>query len=302
MLLAFVGDVHGCTAHAFAALMRLQDERQVRLDAIVQVGDLGAHRSTETLAESDRWYLTNNPAQAHIFQVLGADDATADVLRVVRDTLGGPMHAISGNHEDDAWVARLHAEADDELVVQLDPAGSLVHVASGSVLTMAGLTVAFLGGIDAPGRPFDLDPRALDALHAFDPGSIDVLVTHDGPHGMCTSWDGRVQGSHRLTHLIERLQPTVHVSGHYHHRNGPRSYGRTTSFALDALVHPTSDRWSGESINPMQRVSPGSIGLLDSSSLTFEYVEDDWLEQISGDDIGLRRGGARPQSDRTASA
>ncbi|TDC73701.1 hypothetical protein [Actinomadura sp. 7K507] len=38
------------------------------------------------------------------------------------------------------------------------------------------------------------------------------MVTHDGPHGM-SSWRGTTQGSRKLTELLERLQPRLHVSG-----------------------------------------------------------------------------------------
>lgn len=78
-------------------------------------------------------------------------------------------------------------------------------------------------------------------------------------------WEGTTQRSMKLTELIDEMQPSVHVHGHYHHVNGPRRYGRTRSYGLAQLVPPL-DR------NPEQRVVDGSIGILDTTTLEFTYV------------------------------
>lgn len=286
MLLAFVGDVHGCTSHALAALLVLQHDRDVQLEAVIQVGDFGAHPTPPT-NDSDAWYLEHNPAQTDVFRTFNPDPTRRASLDAARRALcDRPILVISGNHEDDAWLADLHLQAGSPFV-DLDPAGMFRHVTSGTIMTIGDLRVAFLGGIAAPGFPFDFDAGALEQLMDLEPGSIDVLVTHDGPYGMCLGWDGRVQGSRRLTRLIEHLQPRLHVSGHYHHQNGPRTYSSTTSYALAALVDPKTNRFSGEPINPRQHVTKGSIGILDTRSFAFEYLRDPWLENISGDDLDI---------------
>lgn len=81
--------------------------------------------------------------------------------------------------------------------------------------------------------------------------------------------------------------PRLHVSGHYHHENGPRRYGRTTSYALAELVNPKTNRRRPERANPQQRVTPGSIALLDTDTYAMEYLHDDWLAGICGDDYNL---------------
>src|SRR5439155_13519111 len=133
----------------------------------------------------------------------------------------------------------------------------------------------------------DLDGAAYAKLLATEPGSVDILVTHDGPHGMCQDWRGLTEGSVKLTRLIEHLRPRLHVSGHYHHENGPRRYGRTVSYALAELVYPKTNRRRPERANPGQRVAPGSIGLLDTETYAFEYVHDGWLAEVCGDRFDL---------------
>jgi hypothetical protein len=80
---------------------------------------------------------------------------------------------------------------------------------------------------------------------------------------------------------------SLHVSGHYHHENGPRGYGRTTSYALAQLVDPKTDRWLDEPVNPEQRITAGAIGLLDTRTYAFEYVHDAWLADVKGDDVDV---------------
>jgi hypothetical protein len=65
--------------------------------------------------------------------------------------------------------------------------------------------------------------------------------------------------------LIDQIQPRLHMHGHYHHMNGPRTYGQTRSYGLARLVPPLDH-------NPDQQVADGSIGVLDTTTLDFAYL------------------------------
>lgn len=259
MRIAFLGDVHGCVFHALCAIAHL--EKLYGLDAVIQVGDLGAYPSVDALPDFDRAFIAANPAQGDLFRL---SELPVDFPRPA-------VHFLSGNHDGLRWLEQLHAEGE---IVPVDPPGIFRHVACGTVEILYGQTVAFLGRIDLPGSDVDLDERALQQLMLAGPGSIDILVTHDGPYGM-SSWQGETQGSRRILDLIEILQPRLHVSGHYHHVNGPRRYGRTRSYALAQLVPP------GRS-NPCQEVEPGSLAVYDTETDNFEYIRDDWPRRIRG--------------------
>lgn len=284
MRIAFVGDVHGCVRHALGAAVMLQVRRGVRLDAVVQVGDLGAFPSPERYDESTRRYARDHPAQGDFVQLLDPAPEFADGVRAALAHVP-PVRFVSGNHEDHAWLAQLHDAARAD-VVPVDPLGAYRHVACGTVVEIAGQRVAFLGMIELPGK-MDLDDTAYARLTALRPGDVDILVTHDGPYGMSVDRRGGTQGSPRLTRLITHLQPRLHVSGHYHHPNGPRRYGTTTSYALAQLVAPKTARWADGKVNPRQHVTPGSIGLLDTETGEFAYVEDAWLTEVHGDAVDL---------------
>ncbi|SEG95772.1 Predicted phosphoesterase [Nonomuraea solani] len=284
MKIAFVGDVHGCVLHALGAAVLLQDRRGIRLDAVIQVGDLGAYPSAERFDESSRRFGRDHPAQGDFFRLLDPSPSFAEGVRLALGKIPSVLF-VSGNHEDHDWLASLHEAAGAE-VVPVDPLGAYRHVACGNVVEVAGQRVAFLGLIEVPGK-MDLDESAYARLTAVEPGGVDILVTHDGPYGMSRDRRGNVQGSPKLTRLIEHLRPRLHVSGHYHHPNGPRRYGRTTSYALAQLVRPKITRWEPEPVNPGQRVTAGSIGLLDTETGGFEYIEDEWLADVKGDALDL---------------
>lgn len=285
MNIAFVGDVHGCVLHVLGAAVLLQERRGIRLDAVIQVGDLGAYSSAERLDESSRRFGRDHPAQADFLRLLDPSPSFTEGVRLALERIPSVLF-VSGNHEDHDWLASLHEAAAGAAVVPVDPLAAYHHVACGNVVTVAGARVAFLGLIESAGE-VDLDDGACTRLMGARSGSVDVLVTHDGPHGMSRDRRGSVQGSPKLSRLIEHLQPRLHVGGHYHHSNGPRRYGRTTSYALDQLVRPKATRWDPEPINPEQRVTAGSIGLFDTETGDFAYIRDEWLAEVKGDALDL---------------
>jgi Icc-related predicted phosphoesterase len=281
---AFIGDVHGCVLHALGSMLMLQRRRGIRLDAVVQVGDLGAYPSADRFDAPSRRFIADSPAQGDFFRLL---DPTPELASHVRATLElvPPVLFVAGNHEDHEWLAKLHEAARGAEIVAVDPLGAFSHVACGSIVELAGLRTAFLGLIESD--DMDFDPDAYAALWAADPGSVDLLVTHEGPYGLSYDRRGRLQGSAKLTRLIERLQPPLHISGHIHRANGPRRYGATTSYALAQLVGPKATRFQPEGVNPAQRVAEGSVGVLDTATLEFEYLRDGWLGEVCGDEVDL---------------
>ncbi|MBO0882693.1 MAG: metallophosphoesterase [Mycobacterium sp.] len=252
MRLALLGDVHGCVFHALAAIAGLRKHRGLDIDATIQLGDLGAYAAYDRLPAEDRDFIAESPAQGDIFRLaqLGTSAET--------------VYFLSGNHDDLRWLKTLSS-----------PFGPFRHVPCGTVQILGGARIAYLGRIDEPGSDVDFDAAAYCQLMSLPPRTVDILVTHDGPFGM-SSWNGKPQGSRRLLALIERLQPRLHASGHYHHENGPRHYGRTRSYALAQLVPPRPR-------NAEQWVVPGSVAIYDTTSESFEYIHDEWLMSIRGD-------------------
>jgi len=241
MRIAFLGDVHGCVKHAACVVNALD------VDLAVQVGDLGAYPSYADLPAGDRAFVDANPSQGDIFRLL---DRSLTLDAAV------PILFVTGNHDNADWLGSLH---DHEAVVAIDPGRAFFHVACGKTVEFAQLRIGFLGDIEEPEAGHGIDMTLAAGLRG-----VDVLVTHDGPFALAT-WQGRTQGSVKVARLIAELRPRLHVHGHYHHRNGPRRYGPTTSYGLAQLVPPLDH-------NPNQEIGDGSVGILDTTTLVFDYV------------------------------
>lgn len=246
MRIAFLGDVHGCVQHAVAVVNALD------VDLAIQVGDLGAYPSYPALPAADRGFVDANPSQGDIFRLLDGRLALRAAV---------PILFLTGNHDSAGWLASLH---DGASVVAIDPERIFSHVACGQTVAAGDLSVGFLGDIEEPEAGHDIDMIAAAGMR-----DLDVLVTHDGPFGLAT-WEGKTQGSAKIARAIAELGPRLHVHGHYHHRNGPRRYGPTTSYGLAQLVPPLD-------VNPDQDIGEGSVGVLDTTTLAFRYVPVDRL-------------------------
>lgn len=283
MHVLFVGDSHGCVRHLIGAVWALQAHRNIQLDLIVQVGDFHAYAPGNYPV--DDWFVANNPAELDAQDIATPGSSLERELDDVASRLDCPIHVITGNHEDFAWLAGTHSQQGE--LAKLDAHGVFTHVADGATVTLSETTIGYLGMIDAPGTRYDFNPGALEKLHELAPGSVDILVTHDNPRGYQDTQAGReTGGSDRLSALIDHLQPWLHVGGHIHQVFEQR-IGATRSRTLNMLVPPASDRWTGETVNPQQHIADGALGLVDTNSRSFEFIEDAWLKHIPGDKLDL---------------
>lgn len=270
MLIAFVGDVHGRVFHALAALATLQQQLVRKLDFIVQVGDMGAFPDPARADEATQRYLEVDPAEADFSRLLQAGGERAEQAQRVRDSIGGPIHFVRGNHEDFDWLSALPFDPRAQ-TAQVDPFDVLRYVRDGTVLDVAGVRVAWLGGVEALPGQATIERAAYDSLLALGPGAVELLVTHEGPFGISTGHFGQVQGSRLVTELVARLEPAHHVAGHVHLSIGPRLHGPTTYLNLASLV--ASARWQPDA----RGLQPGCLALLDTERGEFRPVNDGWL-------------------------
>ncbi len=67
-------------------------------------------------------------------------------------------------------------------------------------------------------------------------GSIDLLVTHEGPYGSSIGYHGDTHGSKLITDLLAQIQPKFQVAGHAHSFSEPRTFEKTHYVGLDGLV------------------------------------------------------------------
>ncbi|GAA3400184.1 metallophosphoesterase [Paenibacillus hodogayensis] len=275
MLIAFVGDTHGRVLHTLAVLSEWQIRTKKKLDLIIQVGDLGAYPEPSEEVRSEK-YVRQDPAELDFSRFLTAEGRLEKNIRYIREKYLNRIYFIRGNHEDFDWLNSKSLQA-EQGIVNIDPFDLYYYVTDGTIMNEDNLKIAFLGGIQTlTQQPKSIDPVAYGKLIQMPPREIDILITHDAPFGIGTNYHGQTQGSTLISDLIGAIQPKYVIAGHYHHMNGPRTFGSTTYLGLNVLVDLRDD---GE----LRRVRPGSIALLDTEMNSVNFITDDWLSSIDKD-------------------
>jgi Icc-related predicted phosphoesterase len=265
MLLSVFGDVHGNLRAVDDLASRWEASRGKPLHAILLAGDVGMYPDPRrfdgpTLHHDTRRNIDPTLVYQPARYVAGELEMSHQV------------YFCRGNHEDHQFL-RKHRDS------AVDPGGKLVYWAGGNVheLREGGKTVRVLtlGGIhpaswrdpftDPKGRRTPpekyFDAEELRAADSAPAGTVDILLTHDGPVGMCLTPKPEA-GSPFLLSLVMRLQPRFHFFGHYGIPPPPTRIGKSWVVPLNQrkVVHvPFRD---------------GGMGVLDTEAWTFEFVFD----------------------------
>lgn len=155
--------------------------------------------------------------------ILGAGDLPGEYLEALVDRYGAPCVFVPGNHDPDFGGYRRTRGGFVRGGLPCEPPGPRGGVnADGRVVTVAGLTVAGLGGsiryrgganqwtqAQARRRAFRLRARA----HRR---TVDVVLAHSPALGVGDGDDGPHRGLAALGGLVGRLRPQVFVHGHVH--------------------------------------------------------------------------------------
>lgn len=179
--------------------------------------------------------------------LVSAGDLPWDYLELLVEATGAPLVFVPGNHDPELPGSRPDPWA------RLDPPPSPprgAHCADGTVVEVAGLRIAGLGGCVRyrPGpHQYTQEQhreRAQRLLRQAD-GRADVLLTHAPPLGLGDEADRPHQGIESLHDVLDQLRPSWHLHGHIHPYGRPRP---------DRTVGPTTVRnvvpWSVVEVEP----------------------------------------------------
>src|SRR4051812_45764585 len=198
---AVVGDVHGHLQLALCMLARWQDELNVRFEAVFLCGDVGTFTEETQLDSATRSHAKDNPCELEFLRQWATWPQARWLEHIfLPEGLGlcCPLVMVHGNHEGFAHLEtifpRRRRPAEPVPVDDLrgvDTREFIKYLPSGwRAVTPSGLVVGGLGGIQPaqrPGRKYHpmayIDDADVEALldTAGGPGSLDLLVTHEGP-------------------------------------------------------------------------------------------------------------------------
>jgi hypothetical protein len=282
--IAVLGDLHGHFTLAYRVLRRLERERGLRLDLILQVGDLGAFPPPFRLDDATARFAAHDPDElsfAAYVEGSGEAEAVLSPEAPPERRLEADLVFIKGNHEDFEYLHALSALEPGPIPV--DRHGRLRYLRNGEPFTFERrghrVRIAGLGGIARSGQPGD-DPaspyytrsewRALRAL-----GPLDLFLSHEPPYGAFGHHPRYgTSGSPEVQTFLQESAPRFHFCGHYH-RDGqalPAPSG-TQSFELNAVNFLRA-----------HQLNPGCIGLLTwpgAEHARFELLADPWLAEYT---------------------
>lgn len=272
------GDLHGRLLSAFRLASAWAREAGVRVDALLQVGDLGWFPDPAKLDKATQRHADKDALELGA-QLLAEPNQLADEILAEENGSAG-IWFTAGNHEDyeslEFWQQGVGPHADSFCV---DAYCRVRCIRDGRTTALpGGLTVGALWGIDgqAPNARQKTPPRArLRSRSATNLAgeAFDVLLTHDGPRDAVFA----DAGSNDLTALVGLAQPAFAFFGHYHTalRRIAGEFGRTQVYHLAGL----------ELREHGGRAEAGSVGVLtwdgDRQQGDFSYLEDSWLRTFT---------------------
>ncbi len=267
------GDLHGRILPAFRLAMRWEREHGLRLDGLLQVGDLGYFPDVGRLDKATARHAADDPLELGSCLVVEPNREADEVFQGA----SGPPPALwftAGNHEDfTALAERERGGGRREASFAVDAYGFVRCIRDSRVETLPGpVHVGALWGIDdkAPNARRKTPERGRireSSITALAGSALDVLITHDGPRDAVLAGSG----SEGIGDLIDMARPAYAFFGHYGSRHG--RVGGTTGGTQVYEMAGFEMRREGSC------AEAGSVGLLtwEAGSGAFEYLDGSWL-------------------------
>ena len=217
--IALFADLHGRIFLCLKLVERLQRERGIEVDLILQCGDMGIfpylHRldkATKRHAERDRtelgfheYFVTPNPKVTALLEKIQA-----------------PFVCVRGNHEDHLFLNDLEKQArTPRFTVDCYDRISVCKTGYLQQFKKAGIELN-LAGIGRIGKRFDkahvqdekyiqrYEQTALKKFHKNNLTDIDILISHDKEHEA----GNRFHGMAEIRTFLDKQRPILHFHGH----------------------------------------------------------------------------------------
>ena len=268
---AVFGDIHGRIALMYTLAILWQQESEVKLDGLLQVGDFGAFPDLSKLDKATKKHAAQDTDE------LGFQDfciATSESKFYLEHQQTPATYFVRGNHEDFDYLGNFTTPSaiDPWQKIWFIPDCQTLKVERGNLA----VKIAAFGGIAPKQETLNRGKSAREQYRKaqkigkseprfFSKNSIeciltdfqgaDILMTHAGPYS-----SDLPTGSTLLDQLAKQLQPRVHLFGH-HHRVIDRQHSLNGTLSI-GLEHLEFDRHGKvkQSSWGILSISPGSLG------------------------------------------
>lgn len=268
------GDLHGRILPAFRLAQAWSRENDIRLDGLLQVGDLGYFPDPGRLDKATRRHAERDPLELGA-QWVAEPSSEADAILQSEDS-PPPLWFIAGNHEDFSSLQELMNDSGaHSRDFAVDAYQRVWCIRDGGIATLpGGLKVGGLWGIDdkSPRARRGVPPRGYIRRRSameLSAGQFDVLLTHDSPRDAV--FDGA--GSELISDIIEMARPHFAFFGHYH------CDGWVSDFRDTEVFHMAGFEMRGYEGGAEHR----SVGFLSwfKNKAEFTYLDEAWLRRFT---------------------
>lgn len=240
-------DLHGRVLLAWKLAERLQRERGIVLDLILQCGDMGAYPSPATFDKATLRHAQRDDSELGFSRYFTQKNApTTEVLQ----KLACEMWAVRGNHEDHAFLDNLEMLAqgsrypiDIYQKILMLPTGKLQTLGAGeSAISIVGINrIGYRGNKHPNGQPRFIQPYEAENLQKLrkETTHFDILLSHD-----CDlHFFDKDFGMAEIGECLAYHKPFYHFFGHTGHpyQATTDSNGFTTSVKIAELVWEDND-------------------------------------------------------------
>jgi hypothetical protein len=191
------GDLHGRILPTFCLARRWEQQHDIRLDGLLQVGDLGYFPDLTRLDEATARHAADDPLELGTCLVV-QPNREADEVFQGDDGPPPPLWFTAGNHEDfDALAEREQDGGRRSASFAVDAYGFVRCIRDGHVVTLPGpVQVGAVWGIDdeAPNARRRTPERGRSrgrSLTSLAGTGFDVLLSHDGPRDAVLAGSGK---------------------------------------------------------------------------------------------------------------
>ncbi|WP_291726309.1 metallophosphoesterase family protein [Bernardetia sp.] len=219
MKIALFADLHGRILLAFKLIERLQRERNIKIDLILQCGDLGAFPNITNLDKATLRHAKREPSELGFYHHFTKKSKKVEqILEKVEAT----MYAVRGNHEDHQFLNELEQQS-NESSFPIDVYGKIRICKTGHLQDFEknGVKLNWVG-IGRTGsrkkerqhqeqyiQPYEIEN--LKKLYTKKTNTnIDLLITHDSALHFTTKDFGMQQ----IREFLSNYKPHYHFFGH----------------------------------------------------------------------------------------
>lgn len=273
--------VHGRILLAFKVIERFQREAGIKIDLILQAGDVGIFPDTSKLDKATLRHAEHDESELGFSQYFLEPSSLADEVFASVDC---HMLCVRGNHEDQPFLDRLEANASGSSFT-CDCYQRIHVLKSGCIHAVptseSSLNILGVGRVGPPSSESDvlldkyIQPYEQDRLAQVSLEEINILLTHDARRNFIRTGIGMQE----ISAVLDTANPAYHFFGHTGEpfSRGVDENGVTVSSKLSDF------EWQND--NPGNPLKTGAIGLLrwdGPNNHDYEVVDEEWLREYTG--------------------